>query len=179
MVYYFFENPQSWGINSETKTKIGNHHFQSSFNNHSIVWPDKLNAESINPEEIEKVIECLKPKDWLFVDSLIGEVDLKCIINHINKSGVNFLRKRTPYKNGVMFLDVSNIYSEIDGLDNVKVSTVGRERFYEAKASKEEIWSLGIGLVSPVFHYLGIKITAVGAKPNKDNGRKLFNIAIS
>ena len=56
-----------------------------------------------------------------------------------------------------MFPDMSNIYSPIKGFRKIKVHTLGPSRFFKGIKGVEVI-SEFTGLVSPVWHYIGVKV---------------------
>ena len=82
-----------------------------------------------------------------------------CIINHINRSGTNFLIGNTPFKNLPTFPDITSIYNKIKGYDQVVVHTVGSRRF-KTFSEKNTLVSEIVGLVAPVWYYVGTKIFA-------------------
>ena len=80
----------------------------------------------------------------------------------MNRSGQNFLRNETPFKEHPQFPDMSKIYNKISGLDTVIVHTIGEKRFQSLPNKEKAVWSEAIGLIAPVAHYVGIKIFAIG-----------------
>ena len=87
------------------------------------------------------------------------------IKDHINRSGLNFLSGKTPFKKLPMFPDVSKIYQPIKGLNGVTVHTVGPERFRETSIKKAVV-SESIALVAPIWYYIGVNVKAKGIAYN-------------
>ncbi|SVE37499.1 uncharacterized protein METZ01_LOCUS490353, partial [marine metagenome] len=71
--------------------------------------------------------------------------------------------------NKQQFPDMSKIYtSKI--VKSKTVHTVGQQRFSSGiKLNKSTIWSEYIGLISPVFSYLGFYVTGVGIPEHEIN----------
>lgn len=151
---------------------IANHIF-SEINNKTIIWPEKIDSETINPKNFNEIKKHFNLKELLFIDRIIGMNKLVSIINHVNRSGQNFLRGNTPEGKFPQFPDMSKIYNEINDFKTVEVHTIGKERFQRLQSNENVIWSELVGLIAPVAHYVGIKIYALGSE-NLDNIIKLF-----
>ena len=72
---------------------------------------------------------------------------------------MNFLIGNTPFKNLPTFPDITSIYNKIKGYDQVVVHTVGPRRF-KTFSEKNTLVSEIVGLVAPVWYYIGTKIFA-------------------
>ena len=81
-------------------------------------------------------------------------------MDHINQAGTNFLIGNTPEVGLPTFPDMSNIYNEIKDLKKNIVYTVGPKRFLNSVVLEGKIISHSVGLVSPVWHYVGVKVYA-------------------
>jgi len=175
IVYYFISGPRDWGLKQTEEEPCGQFHLQTIYEGKKLVWPKTINDRSICPEEIEEVIRATNSKKWMIADKLSTGNALYCIENHINRSGLNFLRGKTPHKNKVMFPDVSSIYNKMEGLERIKTSTVGPERFKNSDKTDKTIWSEAVGLISPVVYYSGIQIFAVGTARPEEKGLKILS----
>jgi hypothetical protein len=82
-------------------------------------------------------------------------------MDHINKSGFNFLFNKTPYKTFPTFPDMSRIYNPLNNLEQVVVQTLGIKSFSK-KTKTEGVFSEMIGLVSPVWHYVNVQVFGKG-----------------
>ena len=80
-------------------------------------------------------------------------------MNHVNRSGYNFLIGRTHELDLPRFPDMSNIYNAIPNLSTVNVHTVGPKRFDSATSDKV-VLSEAVGLVAPIWHYVRVKVFA-------------------
>ena len=126
---------------------------------HTYIIPNKFDEDTINPENFLKLKEEMKIKSILIIDKTIPGDKKLCIINHVNRSGYNFLIGKTPIANLPRFPDMSKIYNEISGLESAVVHTVGPERFHLRPKSNNMI-SESVGLIAPVWHYVGVKVFA-------------------
>jgi len=118
--------------------------------------PNKFNETIINPRNFYCIKEKYKFSSITILDRHKGNKKEICVLDHINKSGYNFLYKKTPFKDYPTFPDMSQIYNPIRNLDSSIVHTVGPERFQNTE--KEYITSEIIGLVAPVWHYVKVKV---------------------
>ena len=126
---------------------------------HTYIIPNKFDEDTINPDNFLKLKEEMKIKSILIIDKTIPGDKKLCIINHVNRSGYNFLIGKTPIANLPRFPDMSKIYNEISGLESAVVHTVGPERFHLRPKSNNMI-SESVGLIAPVWHYVGVKVFA-------------------
>ena len=124
-----------------------------------ILVPNKFDDTTINPENFLKLKGKVKIKETLLIDRTIPEDKRLCITNHVNRSGYNFLIGKTPIANLPRFPDMSKIYHKIPGLESAVVHTVGPERFHLRPKSNNVI-SESVGLIAPVWHYIGVKVFA-------------------
>jgi len=126
---------------------------------HTHIVPEKLNQHCLNPRSVSSLTEELSIKKILILDRVINLEHEVCIVGHVNRSGTNFLIGNTPYKKKPQFPDMSNIYTPIKELDKIVVHTVGLERFFNFKGGNYYI-SEAVGLIAPVWHYIGVKISS-------------------
>jgi hypothetical protein len=162
---------KEWNNKVKPTGSIANHIF-GKISNQIIIWPEKINSTTINPINFDELKKNHNIKELLILDRIIGTNKPVSIINHVNRSGQNFLRNKTPFNKLPQFPDMSKIYHKISGLDTVSVHTIGEKRF-KNPLNEEVIWSELIGLIAPVAHYVGIKVFAIGGA-NVDNIIKLF-----
>ena len=144
-------------------------HYKGAFElaNHTVFWRDKIktivpNSTSknhINPKAIDVLKKELKIKQILIFDKIKNSKEVLSIKGHVNRSGLNYLIGRTPYKNLPTFPDMSNIYSRTKTLKEVVVHTVGPKR-YSGFNEKDIYISEFVGLISPLWHYLGVDVSA-------------------
>ena len=121
--------------------------------------PNQFDKKVINPENFLKLKEKLEIKSILLIDRTIPQNKKICISNHVNRSGYNFLIGKTPVANLPRFPDMSKIYNKIPGLETAIVHTVGPKRF-DLKPKNNNVISESVGLIAPVWHYVGVKVFA-------------------
>jgi hypothetical protein len=90
----------------------------------------------------------------------------------VNRSGKNYLIGMTPHDKYPQFPDMTHIYKTHPHKSTKTVHTVGPKRYKEAVLNSKIIWSEAVGLVAPVFHYLGYNVKGVGV--NSVNSIKQF-----
>ncbi len=152
---------ENWQKTIVEKGSLANHKF-GEINSRKIIWPEKIDSETINPKSFIEIKKQFNLKELLFIDRLIGTNKPVSIANHVNRSGQNFLRNKTPFNEFPQFPDMSKIYNKISGLDTVVVHTIGEKRFKNPPNEENVIWSETIGLIVPVARYVGIKVFAIG-----------------
>ncbi len=163
---------KEWNNKVKPARSSANHIF-GKINKQIILWPEKINSTTINPINFNELKKNHNIKELLILDRIIGTNKLVSIINHVNRSGQNFLRNKTPFYKLPQFPDMSKIYHKINGLDTVTVHTIGKKRFKSPPKEEKVIWSEAVGLISPIAHYVGIKVFAIGGA-NVDSIIELF-----
>lgn len=156
MFVYSLKRPEKY----KDKIKVFNHYVFIS-EKRSFIVPSQIDSKCVNPDSFYKLKSQFKIKKILIEDRVKGYNKNCCIIDHINMSGFNFLFNKTPYKGFPTFPDMSNIYNPITDLEKVVVCTIGTENFSK-KTKKRVVLSEMIGLVSPVWHYVGVKVFGKG-----------------
>ena len=128
------------------------------------ITPLVFSKKTINPKNFLNLKTELDLSSILIVDRLRPRGQKVYIKNHINRAGYNFLIGKTPLLSFPRFPDMSNIYNPTPGLKTVTVHTVGPELFPVADDKVVTI-SESVGLVSPVWHYVGVKVFAQSFLP--------------
>ena len=129
-----------------------------------IIVPNKIDSDTINPQSFIELKNQLNINELLLIDKIKGTDKIISITDHVNKSGQNFLRSKTPEGELPQFPDMSKIYNQIKGFNRGIVHTIGAERFKNQQTGNNTIFSALVGLISPVAHYVGIKIFALGSE---------------
>jgi len=146
---------------------VHNHNY-GKINGRLIILPKSIDSETINPKNFIELKKQFKLNELLIIDRLSGSEETVSIINHVNRSGQNFLRGKTPEGKSPQFPDMSKTYHKVVGLKTTVVHTIGKERFKIPPIDEKVIWSELVGLIAPVAHYVGIKIFAIGGSDIKD-----------
>ena len=126
---------------------------------HTYIIPNKFDEDTINPDNFLKLKEEMKIKSILIIDKTIPGDKKLCIINHVNRSGYNFLIGKTPIGKLPRFPDISRIYNKNPGVESAVVHTVGPKRF-RLRPKSNNVISESVGLVAPVWHYVGVRVFA-------------------
>ena len=146
--------------------KLSDHVF-GILNNKLIVWPKKLSSRNCNPKSIHALKTSEKNRDVVIIDRIKSETPKVNICGHVNRSGENYLIGMTPYDNYPQFPDMTNTYLAHPNYEKKIVHTVGPKRFKESTLNRKTIWSEAVGLVVPVFHYIGFNIKGIGLNSTK------------
>ena len=133
-------------------------HFVYEIENKTIIVPIKFRKENINPENFLKLKQKLNIESVLIYDRTIPFCKNACIVDHINGSGFNFFIGSKSINGFPMFPDMSKIYNPIKDLKKITVHTVGPKRF-KNKPISNQITSESIGLLSPIWHYVGVLVS--------------------
>ena len=141
----------------EKKTTLFDH-FVYEIENKIIIVPIKFRKENINPEIFLKLKQMLNIESVLIYDRTNPLYKNACIVDHVNRSGFNFFIGSKTIKGFSMFPDMSKIYNPIKDLKKITVHTVGPKRFKNKPVSKQII-SESIGLLSPIWHYVGVLVS--------------------
>jgi len=128
-------------------------HFQYKTKNYHIFCPQKITKEHINPKNFYDISIKFSITKINIVDILNSPPTIINISDHINRTGYNFLRSKTPYENFETFPDMSNIYSCIDG---EVVTSVGSS--FINKKTNSKLKTAWIAAIAPVWKYIGVDI---------------------
>lgn len=161
-IIYLCAGPKAWGLKLASTPSIGTHNLAETSESW-VVYPKRLDQDHVNPASLDELLNQMKGNNWLLIDRLTSVKDMVAIRDHVNRSGENWLRGKTPFRDRPQFPDMSHIYSVPSGISDGVVHTVGPKRFKSLRDAKE-ITSEAAGLVAPVLHYLGIQVTAVGGE---------------
>jgi len=156
---YLPMGPAKLGIKTPNKTDDKDH-YSSTEENKTYIWPKFFDSDHISPKSLHELKLKHSIENIIIIDrvkNIQSDIQIK---DHINKSGLNFLKSKTPYKSFPTFPDVTHIYNHAEKFDII-VQTLGPDRFNTTTKS-EEIISETIGIVAPVWHYIGVAVRGVG-----------------
>ena len=142
--------------NYESKTELFDHFI---YNNQktTIIAPINFHKNSINPGNFLQLKIKYKIKKILILDRTKPSFKKASIVGHVNQSGFNFFIGSKRIKELPMFPDMSNIYISRKSKKKIKVHTVGPSRF-KKNPLLDKITSEHIGLISPLWHYIGVGV---------------------
>ena len=110
-IHYFNSNPKTLGFNHDFyKTLFG--HTINEKNNDVLIKPIKFNKVSLSPSNILGLKKTYNIKEIHMYDRIRGIEQDVLITDHINRSGLFFLRGKTPHEGFQMFPDMSNVYEK-------------------------------------------------------------------
>ena len=156
---YLSTGPMKLNIKTSNKTDDGEH-YSSIEKNKTYIWPKIFDNNHIFPRSLYKLKLKYSIEKIVIIDRVKNITNKKNIKDHINKSGINFLKGKTPFETFPTFPDVTHIYKYTEKSDII-VHTIGPDRFNISPKSKEII-SESIGIVSPVWHYIGVLVRGIG-----------------
>ena len=139
------------------KTKINKHYFLK--NKNILIWPATNSNSTISPQEFLELISYFNFKKIILIDTIFNTDLIIKAVDHINRTGLNYLIGNTPYKSLPTFPDVSNTYREKNG--KVFIS-VGNRNKTKIKNNNKNILSKWVAPIAVVWSYLGINIEAYG-----------------
>jgi len=114
-------------------------------------------------KEFEQFIRTEKVQSILIVDTFKSNSDPFCVGGHVNRSGINLLRGKTPYNDKPMFPDMGHIYTPVNGFNTIVAHTVGPE-YWDKVQEDGNVLSKWTGILAPFFYYLGLDVSAVNNK---------------
>ena len=135
-------------------------HMVDVLDNKTYIWPLIFDNTHVSQITLYNLKEKYSIDSIIIIDRLKNVKKETNIKDHINASGQNFLREKTPYKSFPTFPDVTHIYHTAEP-DAAIVHTVGPERFSK-NTNKNQIISESIGIISPVWDYVGVNVYGVG-----------------
>ena len=107
---------KDWKENIQIEGKIAGHEY-GNLNGKKIVWPKKIKSETINPKNFIELKKQFNAKELLIVDRITGTDKIVSVMNHVNRSGQNFLREKTPEDEFPQFPDMSKIYNDVEDFE--------------------------------------------------------------
>ena len=165
--YYFNTKPIKFGIN-----KV----FDREFFGHLVVCeagsvfitPSQFTKEHISPEHILGLKEKYKIENIIMFDRVVGIKKNILITDHINRSGISFIRGKTPHKKFPMFPDMSDIYMQGSEKKKRTVQTLGPKRFITPPNEFGVVYSEASAITATVWHYVGVGVRCYGVVDNRD-----------
>jgi len=132
-----------------------------------MLWPKTITTKNCCPKNIDNLKNLIQTKLVTIIDRIKNSYDVVNIGGHVNRSGESFLVGNTPHNDKKQFPDLSNIYTKINSKQTT-VHTIGKKRFSsKTKLNSNIVWSESIGLIAPVFSYLGFEVVGVGVPKQK------------
>ena len=156
-IHYFNNQLSRFNINQKLDLKFFNHNVGIKDNDVFIV-PNQFNETSISPNEFLGLKNKYQIKTVNMYDRTFGIKEKSIITDHVNRSGVFFLKGNTPFKQRPMFPDMSHIYEKDHLLKNIVVQTLGYDRFKEIKFKEKVFFSEAAAIIATIWHYVDVRV---------------------
>ena len=156
-VHYFNNQLGRFNINQKLDLKFFNHNIGIKDNDVFIV-PNQFNKTSISPNEFLGLKNKYQIKTVNMYDRTFGIKEKSIIIDHVNRSGVFFLKGNTPLEQRPMFPDMSCVYEKDPSLKRIIVQTLGYERFKNVKIKEQVFFSEAAAIIATIWHYVGVSV---------------------
>ena len=164
-IHYYNNHLSKFNIDQKLNLKIFNHNVGIK-NNDVFIVPNQFNETSISPTEFLGLKNKYQIKTVNMYDRTLGIKEKSLIIDHVNRSGVFFLKGNTPFKQRPMFPDMSHIYEKDLSLRSIVVQTLGYDRFKKVKSKEKVFFSEAAAIIATVWHYVGVGVRGF-ATPTK------------
>ena len=97
MIFYFNAPPKEFGIKTHFKEKTFGHYIKRG-SKRTDINPTCFNKKNISLKNLDQLKKKLNIERIYMFDRILGLNKNILIAEHINRSGVSFLRGETPYK---------------------------------------------------------------------------------
>ena len=149
--------PKFFGISTELENKICGHYIKKE-SKRRIITPIHFSKKNISLKNIYQLKKRFNIGRIHILDRILG-LDKNFLINdHINRSGISFLRGETPYNKRPMFPDLSKVYSLDEKKPGFVVQTLGPRRFKNPPNESGVIFSELAGILAVIWHYTGVEV---------------------
>ena len=164
---YFNVPPKDFGIKIEFKEKIFGHHIKKG-SKKIFVYPTRFSKKNISLKNLDQLKKKLNIEQIYMFDRISGLNKNLLITDHINRSGISFLRGETPYNNRPMFPDLSKTYISDKKKQGIVVQTLGPKRFKKPPSEPGVVFSESAAIFATLWHYIGVEVVCFGiGQPNQ------------
>ena len=166
-VYYFNTSPKKFGIQIGFNVKTCGHRIKKK-PKETFLTPIGFSKKHSSPKNLYHLKKDLNIKQIYMFYRIAGLNKNIFITDHINRSGVSFLRGKTPHKNLPMFLDTSKTYLSYKKTPGVVVHTLGPKNFKKPPNEKGVVFSESAAIFATLWHYIGVEVICFGiGQPNQ------------
>ena len=167
MIFYFNAPPKEFGIKTHFKEKTFGHYIKRG-SKRTDINPTCFNKKNISLKNLDQLKKKLNIERIYMFDRILGLNKNILIADHINRSGVSFLRGETPYNKRPMFPDLSKIYIGDKKNQGFVVQTLGPKRFKKPPIEPGVVFSESAAIAATLWHYIGVEVMCFGiGKPNE------------
>ncbi|MFQ6603941.1 MAG: hypothetical protein ACE5D8_00145 [Fidelibacterota bacterium] len=156
--FYYLLFPENWNLLRPDKTVADHYIFKT--NNSINLSPVTFDSSAINLENLTRLIKAFPMENIIILDRIRDKRPVT-IRDHINGSGINFLRGDTPFQDRTQFPDMSHVYRPHPFAQPATVFTAGPTRFHNIEIP-DLVISEAAGIISPLWHYLDISVCGFG-----------------
>ena len=150
-IYLSFEKTPT-ELASAKLLKFSNHKI-IKYSNYVFIQPLGYTPNHINPKNLEKIRKKYKINNIVLVDYLKSKKRIITIKDHVNKTGYNFLRAKTPFKKRETFPDMSKVY-----LSELGESVVSVGSSFKDVSDLNRNYTTWVGAIATVWKYIGVDI---------------------
>ena len=166
MIFYFNAPPKEFGIKTHFKEKTFGHYIKRG-SKRTDINPTCFNKKNISLKNLDQLKKKLNIERIYMFDRISGLNKNILIADHINRSGISFLRGETPYKKNPMFPDLSKIYI-CDKTQGIVVQTLGPKKFKNPPNEPGVVFSESAAIFATLWHYIGVEVVCFGiGQPNQ------------
>ena len=156
-VHYYNNHLIKFDINQELDLKLFNHNIGIK-NRDVFMVPNQINETSISPSKFLGLKNKYKIETVNMYDRTLGIKEKSIIVDHINRSGVFYLKGNTPHDQRPMFPDMSYIYEKNLSLKKIVVQTLGYDRFKKDNLKEQVFFSEAAAIIATIWHYVGVSV---------------------
>ena len=165
-IHYFNSNPKTFGFNTVFHKTAFSHNINEDKNN-VFIKPIKFNKFSLSPHNLSGLKKTYNIKEIHMYDRIRGIEQDVLITDHVNRSGLFFLRGKTPHEDLPMFSDMSNVYIKKSKLKKTTVQTLGPKRFKTTARQEGVVFSECCAITATLWHYVGVSVKCFGVLEKK------------
>ena len=166
MIFYFNAPPKEFGIKTHFKEKTFGHYIKRG-SKRTDINPTCFNKKNISLKNLDQLKKKLNIERIYMFDRISGLNKNILITDHINRSGISFLRGETPYKKKPMFPDLSKTYI-CDKKQGIVVQTLGPKKFKNPPNEPGVVFSESAAIFATLWHYIGVEVVCFGiGQPNQ------------
>ena len=160
-IFYFNAPPSAFGIKIKFNENIFGHNIKRG-PKRTVVSPTRFSKKNISPRTLHQLKKDLNINQINMLDRISGLTKNILIADHINRSGISFLRGETPYNKGPMFPDLSKVYLNNKKKQGIVVQTLGPKNFKKPPNEPGIVFSESAAILATMWHYIGVEVVCFG-----------------
>ena len=159
-VFIYFCSKQLFNQFTTNKEQVNiSGHGKTSVKNLTSFYPLENTEKTINPKNLYELKNKFGFTSLVVVDRIQDKKGIFSVSDHINRTGISFLRGKTPYKDFPTFPDISNIYIKKNGKT---LMSVGEKNTLNINTQENVILSSWIAPISSVWSYVNVPVVGIG-----------------